>query len=155
MSEDNNALETSILDALKQMADHGESERKTIDIKRKGERVLSFSVRALSEEEVDRCRELNTRSRVNRRLGVKVPEKINAARYHSQMIYEATVPEDRKAIWDCREMWQYCNVASGVDLVDEVLLAGEKERVIDEIEKLSGFAIDDDDENGLEDTIKN
>lgn len=150
MAEDIKAFEGSILDALTKAGDV-ESLRKTIRIARGGVELFRFAVRPLSEATVSRCREINTKYKANRNLGIPMPEKIDTTRYRSQLIYEATVPEDRARIWDAKEAWAHYRVPGGVDLVDKVLIAGEKDRVVSAIEELSGFGGDDE----LEETVKN
>lgn len=154
MPEDNKILEIPILDALKRAADDRGGERRLININRRGERLFSFTVQAVGEDTDERCRELNTNYKRNRRVGIRLPEKTNTTRYRSQLIYEATVPEDRARVWDCKEMWVHCHVGSGVDLIDKLLLAGEKDRVVEAIYDLSGFG-GDDGEDDLEETVKN
>ena len=85
----------------------------------------------------------------NKRIGVKVPETTNAVRFRSQLIYEATVPEDRKDIWDNKAAWEKLNVASGVDAIDKILKSGEKDKIVEQIDAISGYG------DELEETTKN
>ena len=57
--------------------------------------------------------------------------------------------EDRKKLWDNRKAQEALDVLSGVDMIDAVLLSGEKDRIIDVINEISGY--DDD----MEETAKN
>lgn len=147
--------ETDILRGLLDAASDTQQERKVIEIARKGKVFFRFSIRPLTEEEYNACRDKATKYKKNRRLGgIKMPEDTDAARYRSFLIYEATVPEDQKKVWNNKAAWDQLNVLSGVQLIDKVLLPGEKEAVIEQIDKLSGYDLDDESEEA-EDVVKN
>lgn len=141
-----------ILHALLAAANYQQSEDETyiMRVVRKKVVLFTFRVRPLSEEQYDRCREKNTKYVRNKRIGVKVPESTNSVRYRSQLIYEATIPEDRAKIWDNKQMWEKLNVASGIDAIDKILMSGEKDKILEQIDAISGF-----DNNELEETTKN
>lgn len=120
-----------------------------IKIKRKGKDVISFKVRPLYDEEYQRCKKKNTTYKRNKQLGTKVAESVEVASYRSDIIYMATVEEDRKKIWDNKAAWDRLGVATGRDLIDIVLMAGEKDAVLDKIEEISGF------QPTVEETVKN
>jgi len=76
----------------------------------------------------------------DKRLGnLAVTQELNAAKINSLMIVQATHPEDRAMIWDNKELWEKANVLAGWQLVDKVLKRGEKDEVIELIERLSGY----------------
>ena len=141
-----------ILHALLAAANYQQSEDETYTMRviRKNVVLFTFRVRPLSEEEYERCRTKNTKYVRNKRIGVKVPETTNSVRYRSQLIYEATVPEDRAKLWDNKAMWDALNVASGVDAIDKILKSGEKDKILEQIDAISGY-----DNNELEETTKN
>lgn len=149
--------ETDILRGLLEAATDTEEERMIIEISRRGKVYFRFHIRPLQEAEYNACRDKATRYKKNRRLGgIKMPEDTDAARYRSYLIYEATTEEDRKKVWDNKAAWDQLNVLNGVQLIDKVLLPGEKEAVIEKIDRLSGYDLDDEDEDGAaEDVIKN
>lgn len=93
--------------------------------------------------------EKNTTYKRNKQLGTKVAESVEVASYRSDIIYMATVEEDRKKIWDNKAAWDRLGVATGRDLIDIVLMAGEKDAVLDKIEEISGF------QPTVEETVKN
>ena len=62
------------------------------------------------------------------------------AKFRSWLIYTATVDEDRAKLWDSKQAQQAFNVLQGVDLIDCVLLSGEKDRIIDRINEISGYS---------------
>ena len=89
-------------------------------------------------------------------------------RYHSSLIYQATVEEDRARLWDNKAFWQAVNsdptrkgkqqVVTGTDMVDLLIpYAGTKQAIIDRIEKLSGYDGEEDADgaNSFGDTVKN
>lgn len=128
------------------------NEYKTFDVVRDGKKLFSFRVRGLDDEELEKCRDQATKVVKDRRLGnLAVPKDFNAAKFNSLMIYMATHPDDRKALWDNKTLWEKAGVLTGWQLVDKVLKRGEKDAVIELIEKLSGY----DDEENLVETLKN
>lgn len=148
--------ENDILRGLIEAASSTEEERETIEIARKGKVFFRFRVRALDEAEYNTCRDKATKYRKNRRLGgIKMPEDTDAARYRSLLIYEATIEEDREKVWNNKKAWEQLNVISGVQLIDKVLLPGEKEAVIERIDRLSGYDLDEEESSEAEDTVKN
>ena len=64
---------------------------------------------------------------------------------------------NREETWDNKALWKALEnrypIVTGWETVDQVLLSGEKERVMDLIDTLSGYT--DDDEFELTETIKN
>ena len=89
MSEYEGDLMGAILRAAEFKTD--ESEYRRIQIKRGGKILIKFLIRPLTEEELSNCRKKNTRIKQGR-FGID-REKLDNARYRSQIIYEATVPE--------------------------------------------------------------
>lgn len=125
----------------------------TFEVIRDNKKLFSFRVRGLDDEEIEKCRDLATKTVKDRRLGnLAVPRDFNAAKFNSLMIYTATHPEDRKALWDNKTLWEKAGVVTGWQLVDKVLRRAEKDAVIELIEKLSGY---DEESETLEETIKN
>ena len=123
-----------------------ESEYRRIKIKRGDKIMLKFLIRPLSEEEWQKCRRKNTKVKSGR-YGID-KEKLDGARYRSQLIYEATVPEPETGsvkIWDYKRevIWPKPSVASGVDAIDAILKSGEKDMVVEAIENISGYQNDD------------
>jgi hypothetical protein len=121
----------------------------TIEIARNGVVLFKFRIRPLTEEEYQACKEKYTKYVRNKQLGIKFPEHTDTVRYRSALIYQATVDEDRAKIWDNKNAWKAINVLNGVDLIDKTLLAGEKDAVLELIDKISGYSVT------AEETIKN
>ena len=150
--DDIKEYEGDILNALLDSANYAtdKSEMYAIRIIRNNTVMFTFHIRPLSEEEYDQCRKKNTKYVRNRRIGIKVPEKTNMVRFRSELIYAATIAHDRKLLWDKKEMWDKLGVLSGVDAIDKILKSGEKDKICNQIDKISGY---DDDE--IEEVEKN
>jgi len=111
------------------------------EVARDGKKLFSFRVRGLDDEEFEKCRDQSTKMAKDRRLGsLAVPREFNVAKFNSLVIYTATHSDDRRAIWDNKDLWNKAKVVSGWQLVDKVLKRGEKDKAIELIEKLSGYA---------------
>ena len=85
---------------------------------------------------------------------MKLPETTDSVKYRSEIIYQATTEDDRKKLWGNKAIWdallaQGLQIMGPLDVIDYCLKAGEKDRVIDAIDKLSGF------ESDLEEVAKN
>jgi len=129
-------------------------EYKVFEVIRDGKKLFSFQVRGLDDSEFEKCRDQATKVAKDRRLGnLAVPREFNSAKFNSLVIYTATHPDDKKVIWDNKDLWQKANVVTGWQLVDKVLKRGEKEKCIELIESLSGYA--DEDAESTEETLKN
>jgi len=129
-------------------------EYKVFEVIRDGKKLFSFRVRGLDDSEFEKCRDQATKVAKDRRLGnLAVPREFNSAKFNSLVIYTATHPDDKKAIWDNKDLWAKADVITGWQLVDKVLKRGEKEKCIELIESLSGYA--DEDAEATEETLKN
>lgn len=126
-----------------------ESAYKRIQIKRGGVLKFEFRIRPISEEESLACHDHATKFAPRKRGQPKREIETNLAKFRSWLIYTATVDEDRAKTWDNKKAQEALNVLTGVDMIDMVLLSGEKDRVIDEINEISGYNDD------MEETAKN
>ena len=148
------ANEDDFIHGLLSAAEYTTDETQRIEIVRGGKLYFAFNIRPLSAEEYDKCRQKNTKYVRNKQFGIKMAENTNRVKYQSQIIYTATVDEDRKKLWDNRNIWDALNakkdrVINGLDVIEITLKAGEKDRILEAIDKLSGY----DDE--LEEIAKN
>ncbi len=143
--------EEAILRALSN-GDQFEGMKEIVEVKI-GEAVFQFRIRPLTEKEWDKCRERNTKYAKNRRLaGIRIPESTDTAGYHSDLIYTATVDEDRAKLWDNKVFWRAVNAVTGKDMVDKLIpRAGTKQSIIERIERLSGY----DEEDESDEDVKN
>jgi hypothetical protein len=113
-----------------------------IEIKRSGVLKLSFRIRPITENENQTCYNRASRYAPTKPGQPKVVVETNQALYRSYIIYTATVDEDRGKVWDNKEAQARLGVLQSVEMIDRVLKAGEKERVIDKIDEISGFGDD-------------
>lgn len=156
--EDTKALirtnEEDFIQGLIAAADFASEEKQRIEIIRNGKLFFAFSIRPLCSEEYDKCRKKHTKYVRNKQLGMKMPEDTNRVKYQSSIIYQATVNEDREKLWDNRKVWEALNtkdfqIMNGLDVIEYALKAGEKDRILEAIDKLSGY------EENLEEVAKN
>lgn len=149
MSEDNVkygkdellAMEEAVLKDISGVAKSIDTiiEYESFPVVRNGKKLFSFRVRSLDDEEIERCRTESTKMVKSKRLGgIAIPADFNAAKYNSMLIVAATHPEDRPFLWDNKELQAKAGVITPWQMVDKVLRSGEKSRVIDLIEDLSG-----------------
>ena len=115
-----------------------ESYYRRIRIRRDGKVKLEFRVRPISEEENQACWRQATKYAPSKPRQPKTAIDTDLALYRSYVIYTATVDEDRMKVWENKKAQLALEVLQGVDMIDRVLLAGEKRKVFDEIDELSG-----------------
>lgn len=146
--------EQDILRGLLEAAEDRKKETVTIEIARNGKVYFRFRIRPLTEREYNKCRDEATKYVRNKQLGgIKMPEDTDISRYRSYLIYQATVEEDRKKLWDNKAAWEQLNVLNGPDLIEVVLKAGEKDAIVQKIDEISGYKYFEDGE--LEEIAKN
>ena len=147
--------EEDIIQGLIDSAGYGEDEVKKVEIVRNGKVAFYFHIRPLSSEEYDKCRKKHTKFVRNKNMGIKMPEETDQVKYTSAVILAATTEEDRQKLWKNKRVWDALEnkgyqVVTPLDVIDFTLRAGEKDRVMDEIDKISGY-----DSNNLEEVAKN
>lgn len=111
-------------------------------------RDFRFKIRPLDDSEYVSARRDATPIERNKNTGQRQELPTNIARYRSGLIYAATIPAHRP-MWENRKLWDEYNVINAVDFIDKILHAGEKAKVVEQIDLLSGF------ENDIEDLAKN
>lgn len=121
-----------------------ESAYERIQIRRSGVLKFEFRIRPISEEESLKCRDHATKFAPRKKGQPKQAIETNMAKMRSWLIYTATVDEDRAKTWDNKQAQEALNILQGVDMVDAVLLSGEKDRIIDRINEISGYDDDQD-----------
>ena len=149
------AHEEDFIQGLINAAGYHQEEKQRIEIVREGKLLFAFRIRPLSEEEYERCKKKNTKYVRNKRLGTTVPEETFVVKYRASIIYQATVMEDRESLWDNHDVWDSMKsmglpVMNGLDVIEYSLKAGEKDKVIEAIDNLSGYG-----DSNLEEVIKN
>lgn len=143
--------EEDLINTLLAAADYkdDESVQKKVEIRRNGKVLFSFHIRPLGEPELQRIRKLSTPMYPNpdgKRLP-KIEGEIRYGEFKSRKIYEATVEADREKMWDNPSLKRGL-AAKGIDImenweiIDAVLMAGEKNVLNDAIDDLSGYDMD-------------
>ncbi len=138
------ANEEDFIQGLIDAAEYASEETQRIEIVREGRLYFAFHVRPLSSQEYEKCKKKYTKYVRNKQLGMKLPEDTDRIKYQSAIIYEATVEEDRKNLWDNHKVWNALNakedrIMNGLDVIEYSLKAGEKDKVLEAIDKLSGY----------------
>ena len=148
-------FEGDFIKGLIAATDFRTEETQHIEIIRNGNLYFAFDIRGLGEEEYDKCKTKHTKYVRNKQLGIKLPEDTNTVKYRCALIYQATVEEDRNKLWDNKQVWNALNakglqIMNGLDVIENSLRSGEKDKVIEYIDKISGY-----DNNNLEEVAKN
>lgn len=148
------ANEEDFIQGLIDAAGFASEEKQKIEIIREGRLYFAFHIRPLGSEEYDKCRKKHTKYVRNKQLGMKMPEDTDRIKYQSAIIYQATIDEDREKLWDNRKVWTALNnkdfqIMNGLDVIEYTLKAGEKDKILEAIDKLSGY------EANLEEVAKN
>lgn len=146
--------EEDFIQGLIEAAGFAQGETQRIEIAREGKLYFAFNIRPLSEEEYDKQRKKHTKYVRNKQFGMKLPEETNNVKYRSALIYAATTDEDKAMLWDNKKVWEALkskglSVMTGTDVIDYTLKAGEKDKVIEAIDDLSGY------DSNLEEVAKN
>jgi len=116
--------------------DQAENYRK-IQIKRNGAVKIEFRVRPLTEDEQQSCFRGATKGTAKK--GKNASPEVDRSMFRSLLIYLATVSEDRVNLWDNKQALEKMGILRAPEMIDRVLLAGEKDRVIAIIEEISGY----------------
>lgn len=129
-----------------------EGNTRIIDISRYGKKLFEFKVHGLTEAETDACRKKYTKYIRNKQIGTKVEDHVDGVKFRSSLIYHATTEDSRASTWDNKKLWKALNasgatIVTALDVIDAVLLSGEKDRVMDVISDLSGYNVEDSEES--------
>lgn len=150
--------ENDLLESLFAAADYAANEELTFEIKRGGKFFFSFTVTPLSEETMFKLRRKYTNYAKNRRTGIKVADDLDIAKYRCSVIYNSTVAKDKEKIWDNKELQEGLkrkgyHIINALDVVEALLLPGEKEKIMEALDRLGGY-MDDEDEDFMSDEEK-
>lgn len=128
-------IDSNIADILLGAAGYltGDDKKKSINIVRKGKTLFSFTIEPIDEKTIERCRRQNTKNRGRRN------EEFDGNRYVAQLIYESTCAEDKKRLWQNKEVWDKLNVANGADLILKVLTPAERAELENIMIDMLGF----------------
>lgn len=136
--------ENQILQGLIEAGTEKDSEDsyEKIQIRRNGILKFEFRIRPVSEKESMKCRERATKYAPRKRGQPRTEIETDQSLMRSWLIYTATVDEDRKKTWDNQKAKDAFNIIQGVEMIDAVLLSGEKDLIIDRINDISGYGED-------------
>lgn len=139
-------LDNDIAAALIEASEYniGTDKRRKINIQRNGKPLFSFTIEPVDEETMRRVRRENLKNRGRR------TEELIGERFVAQLIYEATIEEDKNRLWRNREVQERLNVASGTDVVQKVLTPAERSKLEEVLIEIGSY-----DSDGLDDLIKN
>lgn len=155
--EQKNAIrmnEEELIQGLIDAADFQVNDVKKIEIYRDKKLAFEFHIRPLTSEEYNRCKKKWTKYVRNKQFGMKLPEETNTVKYQSAIIYTATTKEDTEKLWDNKRVWQALRdkglqIMNGLDVIEFTLKAGEKDKILEAIDSISGF------DSNLEEVAKN
>lgn len=134
----------SLLKGLLMAADYknDDSLHRKIQIKRgSGPVLFEFTIRPLSEEEIQSCRKKVTKRKPDprgRQFGM-IEVETDYVKLRSYKILYATVDKGNGIIWSNQQLKEKLGVLQDVDVIDEVLLGGEKDWINDVIDEISGY----------------
>ena len=138
------ANEDDYLEGLLAAADDAANDTKKIDIIRNERKYFSFSIHSLTDEMLKDIRKKYTKYTKNRRQGIRVADELDMPKYRASLIYNSTTEEDKAKLWDNPavnkglEAKGIC-IINALDVIDAVLLPGEKDRIMDIIDDVNGF----------------
>lgn len=146
--------EEDFIQGLIDAAGYTSEETQHIEIAREGKVYFAFDIRPLAEEEYDSCKKKWTRYVRNKQFGMKLPEETNSVKYRAMLIHTATVDADREKLWDNKKVWEALRakglqIMNGLDVIEYCLKAGEKDKVLECIDALSGYG------SNIEEVAKN
>lgn len=157
--------ESDLIKGLLEASGYAECEdiMKKIEIKRAEKLLFHFTVHPLSEKEMMKLRKDST-DRYKNPGGKHLPKiegDVRMDEFRSRKIYAATIDKDKAILWDNPQVKAALNkkleatgktIIEPWEIIDHVLMAGEKFKVSEIIDTISGY---DDEELELEDYAKN
>lgn len=151
-----------LINGLLAAADYATNEdaMKKIKIERGGKLFFVFKIHALNETELMKIRKECTK-RYNNPGGKHLPKiegELDMAKFRSMKIYAATADDDKAKLWDNPQIKAGLkakgkDIIMNYEIVDAVLMAGEKFAISEAIDDLCGY--NDEDNIELEEYAKN
>lgn len=145
--------EDDLIAGLLEAADfkNAESLQKKIQIKRNDKVLFEFRIHPLDEEETQEMRRKCTKyaPNPNGRNLPKIEVSTDYVKMRSMKIFNATVPEDQEKVWNNKKIKEKLKVLDPLEVIELVLMAGEKDAIVDQIDAISGYGVT------LEDYVKN
>ena len=140
--------EDDYIAGLLDAAAYTEDEIKVVEIRRKDRLFFKFAIHPISEELLNDIRKKYTKYAKNRRQGIKVAEELDTPKYRASIIYNSTVAEDQAKLWDNPKVKKGLEkqgklIINALDVIEAVLLPGEKDRIMDIIDEINGYNNED------------
>lgn len=133
--------ETSLLAGMLKAANYRTENTTPVQIKRGDEILFNFRVHPLSEDDMQECRRKATKTIVNpagRHLP-RIDGDVDVVGLRCYKIYAATVPEDQANVWNNPDIKKALNALHANDVIESVLMGGEKDAICDLIDEISGY----------------
>lgn len=136
--------EDDLIRGLLEAATIDEEEFREIEIARNGKIFFKFKIGPLKERDYEDSKKKWTKYVKNKQFGMKMPESTNTVKYRAELIYRATIKKDRELLWDNKKIWESlnnegCQIMNGLDVIEYCLRAGEKDRIVELIDEISGY----------------
>lgn len=148
-----------LLEAAAYKENKNDDELKEIEIIRGGKKLFGFNVRPISSDEFYEARKKGAKFVKNpagKRLPLIESEKdFDTAKFHSWLIYTATIDKDKEKVWNNSAIKNKYNLMQPVESVPVLLKMGEMNKAVDIIMDISGIGSDYEDEDTVEDIVKN
>ena len=79
-----------------------------------------------------------------------IEKDFDTAKFNSQLIYLATVPEDQRKIWGNKDVMDKFGLMEAWETIDKLLTLGEKSKLSDLVTTISGMDDDEDEVDQVE-----
>ena len=78
-------------------------------------------------------------------------DELDSPKFRSSIIYNSTIEKDKEAIWDNKDPWRRLEqkghtIVNALDVIEALLLPGEKDRIMDALDRLGGYADEEEEE---------
>lgn len=136
-----------------------DSNHKEIEIIRGGKKLFSFTIRPVSSDEFHAAHKKGSKfvtNPVNKRLPLVESEKdYSVTKFHSWLIYTATIDKDREKVWNNQAIKSKYGIMQPAESVPVLLKMGEMTKIVNIIMDMSDIDQGDDAENSVEEVVKN
>lgn len=125
-----------------------EESRAEITVPRGGKPYIVFTVHALSSRMLDDIRRKYTKYEKSKNRGVRVANDVDGPNYRASLIYNCTIEEDRRKLWDNDRLKQGLtrqgkSIINGLDVINAVLRPGEIDYIMGILDRVNGFDSED------------
>ena len=148
---DRKEAEYDLVTALLAAADYKNSEDEIteVDIRRKGVFLFTVHIHPISDTDVKLAQKkagVYKTNPTNKKLGqIKVDQ--DNAKLASWLIYLATTDEDQEKIWGNKQIMSKYGLMENWESIDTLLKKGEKDKLLEEVFKISGMNDDEDEDD--------